>query len=656
MKFYCDKCNSKYAIADDKVRGKILKVRCKKCEHIITVREPTAPTPAAAPAPTPAPAPALTARANAPKLRPQRPAPIAWFYAINGQTFGPFDADLLCAKYTAGEVGDASYVWHEGFEGWKPALEVEPFASALRQGEALRPRHKTIGVSGAMEAISLADHARHEAREEEAGVAPSAAEPQPTLKALGRPHEPQQADGPSQDLSARLGALRSRLRESRPLDALPASAQAPPSAQPDPVDEDATQSSSRDSLAALLDQARAPQRELSEESSVAEEIASGETFALSATPSQADELPSFDHEDMFGEDSAVLDSPSEASLDFSMMEQPSHMRETSLHIDHRSDDDFAPSQSLLIQLGDIQRKGRKQRVAIGGAIAAVLVAVFGVGLVVWSQAGDQNRFAEPGSSERVAQKDDLVINRYKKNELMTFGVEERLDVTALAEELPAEPSAAEVKGGAAPRIRPLVVAQNDTAARKPGLGINTRDLIGQDNLNAALRDSNTRGANTPASAPNLRGSAQEGAPAALASAGNTPPRPKTGPDWDRLSAASPSAPMARAPLPELNKNRGVASSASALTKDQLREGFKAIRGSVGRCYQSHTRRGLPFDSPKVAVTVEVQGNGRVSKVSFVPSNLGYTEFGQCMDAQRARWSFPEFQGEPLKVEHTYVLQ
>ncbi|MFH1812355.1 MAG: AgmX/PglI C-terminal domain-containing protein [Pseudomonadota bacterium] len=39
MKFFCQKCQTKYAIADEKVRGKILKIRCKKCQAIIVVRE-----------------------------------------------------------------------------------------------------------------------------------------------------------------------------------------------------------------------------------------------------------------------------------------------------------------------------------------------------------------------------------------------------------------------------------------------------------------------------------------------------------------------------------------------------------------------------------------------------------------------------------------
>ena len=39
MKFLCDRCKARYSIGDDRVRGKILKIRCKTCMNVITVRE-----------------------------------------------------------------------------------------------------------------------------------------------------------------------------------------------------------------------------------------------------------------------------------------------------------------------------------------------------------------------------------------------------------------------------------------------------------------------------------------------------------------------------------------------------------------------------------------------------------------------------------------
>ena len=39
MKFLCERCNTRYSIGDERVRGKILKIRCKNCANVITVRE-----------------------------------------------------------------------------------------------------------------------------------------------------------------------------------------------------------------------------------------------------------------------------------------------------------------------------------------------------------------------------------------------------------------------------------------------------------------------------------------------------------------------------------------------------------------------------------------------------------------------------------------
>jgi len=48
MKFQCDRCKTRYSIADERVRGKILKIRCKNCSAVITVREDMGVSPAAA--------------------------------------------------------------------------------------------------------------------------------------------------------------------------------------------------------------------------------------------------------------------------------------------------------------------------------------------------------------------------------------------------------------------------------------------------------------------------------------------------------------------------------------------------------------------------------------------------------------------------------
>src|SRR4051812_35811076 len=38
MKFLCDNCKAKYQIADEKVAGKTVRMKCRKCGHMIEVR------------------------------------------------------------------------------------------------------------------------------------------------------------------------------------------------------------------------------------------------------------------------------------------------------------------------------------------------------------------------------------------------------------------------------------------------------------------------------------------------------------------------------------------------------------------------------------------------------------------------------------------
>src|SRR5690242_7377523 len=51
MKIVCDACQAKYSISDDKVQGKVFKIRCKKCSNIIVVRGGAQAAEAPAPAP-----------------------------------------------------------------------------------------------------------------------------------------------------------------------------------------------------------------------------------------------------------------------------------------------------------------------------------------------------------------------------------------------------------------------------------------------------------------------------------------------------------------------------------------------------------------------------------------------------------------------------
>jgi predicted Zn finger-like uncharacterized protein len=117
MKIECDKCAAKYSIADEKVRGKTFKIRCKKCSNVIIVRDKAAG------------AGALGGEAEA-------PASVGWHLAINGETIGPMGEDEVRQRFAAGEIDRDTAIWQEGFEDWLPLGDVETFADLAAGGAA----------------------------------------------------------------------------------------------------------------------------------------------------------------------------------------------------------------------------------------------------------------------------------------------------------------------------------------------------------------------------------------------------------------------------------------------------------------------------------------------------------------------------------------
>ncbi len=109
MKIECDKCAAKYSIADEKVRGKTFKIRCKKCSNVIIVRD-------------------KAAGVGALGAEPEAPPAVGWHLAINGETIGPMTEDEVRQRFAAGEIDRETAVWQEGFEDWLPLTEVDTFA------------------------------------------------------------------------------------------------------------------------------------------------------------------------------------------------------------------------------------------------------------------------------------------------------------------------------------------------------------------------------------------------------------------------------------------------------------------------------------------------------------------------------------------------
>ena len=152
MKFLCDKCKTRYSIGDDRVRGKILKIRCKNCANVITVREgmdgadvegrPRTASgnhpalPAAAPAPTPAAA-----------VKPPPALEEEWYVSIDGVQSGPLTLTDAQKWVGAKPLEAELHCWSEGFDDWLPVDKVSHFRGlrkAVLPPPPRRPTGKTV--------------------------------------------------------------------------------------------------------------------------------------------------------------------------------------------------------------------------------------------------------------------------------------------------------------------------------------------------------------------------------------------------------------------------------------------------------------------------------------------------------------------------------
>lgn len=196
MKFLCDNCKAKYQIADEKVTGRKLRMKCRKCGHdiiiqgqggsaaAIVVDDGATATPSASvrpPAPSAAPRagrggssvgplPSRTPPARPPQVSapprmgspraggsalgadfrrglaapseaPSRPSPLdQWHVAINDVPVGPIKRDELTRKIAAGAVNGDSLAWREGFDDWRPLKDIPELASLLRRPVTAPPK------------------------------------------------------------------------------------------------------------------------------------------------------------------------------------------------------------------------------------------------------------------------------------------------------------------------------------------------------------------------------------------------------------------------------------------------------------------------------------------------------------------------------------
>jgi predicted Zn finger-like uncharacterized protein len=143
MKFLCDRCKTKYSIADEKVRRKILKIRCKNCANIITVRDPGAKTGEFTNVGTGAGGGEPLAGNLFPATQGGRVGKDLaaldasrdgeWFVAVAGTRQGPMPLARLGTIFERGDANGETFVWRDGFEDWVRADAVPEMKPFLRR-------------------------------------------------------------------------------------------------------------------------------------------------------------------------------------------------------------------------------------------------------------------------------------------------------------------------------------------------------------------------------------------------------------------------------------------------------------------------------------------------------------------------------------------
>jgi predicted Zn finger-like uncharacterized protein len=118
MKIQCQSCQAKYTIADEKVLGKVVKIRCKKCSATIVI--------------------------NGNETRPAEENADTHVFDYAGQandqwTVNVADGDQrtmtgqeIVAEYRAGVVNDETYCWKDGMADWLPVREIEQLYGAIK--------------------------------------------------------------------------------------------------------------------------------------------------------------------------------------------------------------------------------------------------------------------------------------------------------------------------------------------------------------------------------------------------------------------------------------------------------------------------------------------------------------------------------------------
>src|SRR6476660_4441811 len=118
MKISCQSCQAKYTIADEKVLGKIVKIRCKKCGATIVINGNDSDA----------------TQANTAHTEDYTASNEQWTVNVaEGDQCTLTQAEIV-AEYKSGVVNDETFCWKDGMNDWLPVREIEGLYAACNQG------------------------------------------------------------------------------------------------------------------------------------------------------------------------------------------------------------------------------------------------------------------------------------------------------------------------------------------------------------------------------------------------------------------------------------------------------------------------------------------------------------------------------------------
>jgi len=127
MKFTCDQCNTRYSIADEKVEGKVLKIRCKVCEFTMVVRGGESRVGGS-----------IGSSMSVASAMMEPLQEIEWYAAPDNQQIGPVPIERVRAMIRSRTIVADTLLWNENLNEWTAAESIDAlksmFPPPLRSG------------------------------------------------------------------------------------------------------------------------------------------------------------------------------------------------------------------------------------------------------------------------------------------------------------------------------------------------------------------------------------------------------------------------------------------------------------------------------------------------------------------------------------------